>query len=184
MGGGRKVSASVCRLNFRVIGRAPTRARNGRSAAAPPVTIRCGCWVLIRPALGGRADWRALPKWCPSSPAAMCRHRTGDVMARDVRCEKTFSLRVPWRATPPALSPPGEKRRQGTMVPQHPDTQPPEAPLDKGSCRRRRLRGQPLKTSGNSQNSRTPHLLPITYSLLPITSSASRRTGRLRASAL
>ena len=100
LGGGRKVSASVCRLNFRVIGRAPTRARNGRSAAAPPVTIRCGCWVLIRPALGGRADWRALPKWCPSSPAAMCRHRTGDVMARDVGCEKTFPLRVPRAGVP------------------------------------------------------------------------------------
>ena len=96
LGGGRKVSASVCRLKFRVICRAPMWARNGRSAAARPVTIRCGCWAVIRRALGGRADWRALPKWCPSSPAAMCRHRTGDVMARDVRCEKTFSLRVPW----------------------------------------------------------------------------------------
>ena len=100
LGGGRKVSASVCRLNFRVIGRAPTRARNGRSAAAPPVTIRCGCWVLIRPALGGRADWRALPGWYPSSPAAMCRLWTGNVGARDVRCEKTFSLRVPWAGDP------------------------------------------------------------------------------------
>ena len=141
LGGGRKVSASVCRLNFRVIGRAPTRARNGRSAAARPVTIRCGCWVLIRPALGGRADWRALPKWCPSSPAAMCRHRTGDVMARDVRCEKTFSLRVPWAgdpARPLAARRETAARNDGSRSTQIRSRQ--RLPC-KVSWRRRRLRG-------------------------------------------
>ena len=112
LGGGRKVSASVCRLNFRVIGRAPMWARNVRSAAAPPVALRCGCWAIVRRTLGGRADWRALPKWCPSSPAAMCRLWTGDVMAQDVGIRIHFPFESLGRATSTALSPPGEKRRQ------------------------------------------------------------------------
>ena len=142
LGGGRKVSASVCRLNFRVIGRAPTRAVNGRSAAARPVTVRCGCWVLIRPALGGRADWRALPKWCPSSPAAMCRLWTGDVGVLDVGLRKHFSLRVPRAGDPDRLlAVRRETARQGTMVPAAPRYALTQRLPCKGSWRRRRLRG-------------------------------------------
>ena len=144
-GGRRKVSASVCRLNIRVVTRAPTRAVNVRSAAARPVTKRCGCWVLIRRTLGGRAKWRALPKWYPSSPAAMCRLWTGNVGVLYVRCEKTFSLRVLW-AGPPALSPSGEKLRRGRMIPAAPRYAATQRLPCKGSWRRRRLRGQPLFT--------------------------------------
>ena len=157
LGGGRKVSASVCRLNFCVICRAPTRALNGRSAAARPVAIRCGCWVRIRPALGGRADGRALPGWYPSSPAAMCRHRTGDVWwLRFVRFCDTFSLRVPWAGD---LDRPLAARRE-TAAPHRSPYQGELAPKTTGGSTAK-------KTSGNSQNSRTPYLLPITYYLLP-----------------
>ena len=170
LGGGRKVSASVCRLNFCVICRAPTRALNGRSAAARPVAIRCGCWVRIRPALGGRADGRALPGWYPSSPAAMCRHRTGDVWwLRFVRFCDTFSLRVPWAGD---LDRPLAVRRETAARPDGFRSAQirlnPEAPLQ-GELAPQATEGSTAKkTSGNSQNSRTPHLLPIhSYLLLP-----------------
>ena len=158
LGGGRKVSASVCRLNFCVICRAPTRALNGRSAAARPVAIRCGCWVRIRPALGGRADGRALPGWYPSSPAAMCRQSDWRRVVVAIRTflRYHFPFESHGRATPTALSPSGEKPRH------------PIAPLIKGSWRRRRLRGQPLKKRPGIH--RIPGLhtyYPITYYLLP-----------------
>ena len=155
-GGRRKVSASVCRLNFRVVTRAPTRAVNVRSAAARPVTKRCGCWVLIRRTLGGRAKWRALPKWYPSSPAAMCRLWTGGVRARDVGIQIHFPFESHGRATSTALSPSGEKPRH------------PIAPLIKGSWRRRRLGGQPLKKRPGIHRIpglHTYYLLLITYYL-------------------
>ena len=169
LGGGRKVSASVCRLNFCVICRAPTRALNGRSAAARPVAIRCGCWVRIRPALGGRADGRALPGWYPSSPAAMCRHRTGDVWwLRFVRFCDTFSLRVPWAGD---LDRPLAVRRETAARPDGFRSAQirlnPEAPLQGELAPKTTGGSTAKKTSGNSQNSRTPYLLPITYYLLP-----------------
>ena len=95
LGGQSGLHAEPGRLNFRVIGRAPARAGNVRSAAAPPVALRCGCWAIVRRTLGGRAEWRALPKWYPSSPAAMCRLWTGNVRARNVCFCGTFPLRVP-----------------------------------------------------------------------------------------
>ena len=138
-------TAEPCRLNFRVICRAPMLAVNERSAAAPPVALRCGCWARIRPAPGGRADWRALPGWCPSSPAAMCRLWTGDVKARDVGCEKTFSLRVPWAGDPDrplaarrekAARPDGSGSAQIRSRPEAPLQGELSAKLTEGSARR------------------------------------------------
>ena len=88
---------------------------------------------------------------------AMCRHRTGDVWwLRFVRFCDTFSLRVPWAGDPDR---PLAVRRE-TAAPHRSPYQGELAPkTTEGSTAK--------KTSGNSQNSRTPYLLPITYYLLP-----------------
>ena len=127
-------AAEPGRLNFRVVTRAPMWAGNERSAAARPVTIWCGCWAVIRRALGGRADWRALPGWYPSSPAAMCRLWTGNVGARDVRFCDTFSPSSPMGGRP---RPPSRRQaRNGGKAgwfPQRSDTPQPRGSPARGA---------------------------------------------------
>ena len=110
-------------------------AKRKRPSDSPPGCARRQCetlrWAVVltcrpvtlpsrRPASKGNVG-NALSAGTarPSSPAAMCRLWTGNVRARDVRCEKTFSLRVP-RAG--GLARPLAARRETAARPEVPTT--------------------------------------------------------------
>ncbi len=71
----------------------------------------------------------------PARPRRLRRHWTGNVRARDVSCAKIFPFESHGRATPAALSPSGEKRRRGRMIPAAPRYAATQRLLCKGSWR-------------------------------------------------